>query len=193
MSGQYRLVGTLTEAQADLFYEFGFSLNILLDVSHAIHVRTIRADRPKDPIITKPIELDCQMEKFGTTQKYTSFLKACLALGAASPLYNFGKQLQTEGAKVDLPPNKQLEAVIGKSKIKLEFPDFDTSIAALDQLVAGTEAANAVLAARAANEDAFDALLPAVRSSMGMFVRKNNLQFKRHGAAEGAPRTAYRS
>ena len=50
MSGQYRLVGTLTEAQADLFYEFGFSLNILLDVSHAIHVRTIRADRPKEEL-----------------------------------------------------------------------------------------------------------------------------------------------
>ncbi|WP_299687238.1 hypothetical protein [uncultured Tateyamaria sp.] len=190
MSGQYSATGTLKSEHMSVFEDNGFTLNILLDLSHNTTIETESKGRKGQAVIAKAIELDCQMDK-GATPDYAQFVTDCSAEGASSPLRSFIDLIKGEARGAGITPQAHLQALLTRSKIKIEFPEFDDSIAALDSLYEGTTVGNAVACARAGSKAAFDGLSSYVRTCMGMYQRTTSTSFTRQPSADQTERKAY--
>ncbi|WP_415920908.1 hypothetical protein [Tateyamaria sp. SN6-1] len=171
--------------------EFGFHLNVMLDLSHNTFFETIGTARNSYAVMAKPIELDCQLSIAGTPD-YAGYMKKLMSGSGTSPMQDFARQLSTRSMTKRVPLVKEFEDLMTSHKVKLEFPDFDASVAAVDSFVEGTDVARAVAAATAATMDEFDQLDVATRSSMGMYARTTATSFSRSGSGERIPRIAHR-
>ncbi len=191
MAGEYRCTGTLRSTHLDIIATHGFTLNILLDLSHNAHFETVSEGRPHNPVMAKPIELDCQLAR-GNAPDYAAFLAACRAERVSSPLYHFSRHMMAEARAANITEEQHFENTITQRTIKIEFPQFNDTIAAVNMLVEGTAAGDAVMAATTEDMDDFDALPQRVRESMGMYQRTSATSFTRTAGGDRTERTAYR-
>lgn len=184
MSGEVVIPVSLTSDLIGRLAEVGLNLGVMVDCSHAIHVRTRRSDRPAHPIITKPIELDCSLSLTGA---YTSkvVMGKLQAAKSSSPLFKVYSALNGMGHGTS---NTNGMNLIDSRNLKVEFPNFDTSIINLDTAIGNI--GNAIRCCRAASVADFNALADHVRRCMGMYRRQNASTFVLNGIQEPGPRVA---
>jgi hypothetical protein len=185
MAGEIALTTTLTENFVGLLRGVELELEIQLDLSHSEHVRTMRQDRPGQPIIRKPIELDCGLRPIANPHQLGQVIGRIQALKPAHPLFQFYQALQnvrgTHGGPEGL-------SALGSRTIKIEFANFDASIVNLN--TPPTSLVNPLMACRAPTVAAFNALEAHIRQSMGMYLRSSSTLFALVGRREPQPRVA---
>jgi hypothetical protein len=184
MAGEVSISVTLTSNLIGQLAEAGLTLAVMVDCSHAINVRTIRSDRPGQPIITKPIELDCALSLNGIYPVATVTGKL-QAAKSSSPLYQVYSALNGLG-KANSPTHGL--NVITQRNVKVEFPNFDTTIINLGTAIGNI--GDAITACRAANVAAFNALPAHTRRCMGMYRRQSATNFVLNGVQEPGARVA---
>jgi hypothetical protein len=177
MAGEFASVVQLTQGIVDELYGCGLELQIKLDCSHNINVWTVRPDRTTDPVMPKPIELDTSLRIFGPNT--TPAAAAAQMAVASAPVQTLLGELHNIAGG--------FPAALTARAIKIEFPSFDDTI--VDLAEPPPALVNAVTACRAATIVAFNALSAKIRSSMGMFDRRDAYSFS-ISEPEKSPRTA---
>jgi hypothetical protein len=185
MAGEISIRVTLTQTLLNEIAAAGLEMVVQVDCSHNAHVQTRRMDRPGQPIIAKPIELDCAVRAITDRTKLATVIGRLQAARPSSPLFQvyqafFGIAGASGGAA-------GLSALTLRN-LKVEFPNFDATIVNLAN--PPTTIRNAVMAAQAPTAAAFNALPADLRQSMGMYLRTNALTFALTGAREPQPRVA---
>ena len=184
MAGEIAVQQTLTAALLGEIAQCGFELTVQVDCSHNAHVQTVRADRPANPIIAKPIEIDATLKAFSDDRALGEAIGKLQAARSSSQLFQFYQALRR------MSPGSTPVALssLRKSALKIEFPRFDHSILNVGSPPASI--ADAIQACNAPTRVAFNALPDHVRCRMGMYVRRSATDFALAGAPEPSPRTA---
>jgi len=184
MAGEISVNVVLTQSLLNELTQAGLTLDIQVDCSHNAFVQTTRSDRPGNPIMVKPIELDVAIQPLTAPQVASVMgkMQAARSNSGLFQLYSAMNRMSPGRGPVNL-------SSLTRAALKVEFPNFDASIV---NLVAPPEPlATAVQACSATTTVAFNALPPHVRSSMGMYRRGNsNAVFTLVGNREPGPRTA---
>ena len=120
MSGEIRLDRvTLSQRTIDDIKRAHLQLDVMVDCSHNQFVRTLRSDRPKNPIISKPIELD-------TTLSLPILANSAKALGASFKRH--AAPARCLSCTKPLCGLKDGFDSIKKRAIKIEFSNFDKTM-----------------------------------------------------------------
>ena len=185
MAGEVVVRTQLTNQLLGEIISCGFNVTVNVDCSHGVNVKTKRADRPEQSIITKPIELDVSIEGITDDRKLGLAIGKMQNARAHSKLFQFYQELWrvtgSNGGSAGL-------SVLKQRALKIEFPNFDATI--INLLAPVPPIADAIQACNAPNVAAFNLLPVHVRSSMGMYRRNGPGLFALVGQREPNPRTA---
>jgi hypothetical protein len=179
MAGEIQIRTMLTTKVVGEIMSCGLDLQIQVDCSHNAHVKTMRSDRPGQPIISKPIELDTQLKAISDAKKLGEAVGKLQSGRSTSAIFSLYQSLTKLAGGV---------SALAQRNIKIEFPNFDTTIVNLAIPPAGI--ADAIQACQAADIATFNALPEHVRQSMGMYLRVDAHTFQLVGNREPGPRTA---
>ncbi|HEX3719750.1 MAG TPA: hypothetical protein VH595_17495 [Verrucomicrobiae bacterium] len=186
MAGEYKIIGILRQEHLNLLAHCGLTVQVLVDCSHNTSVKTERRDRPGQPVIAKPIELDVMLAAPHDPAKVYQAMRAKLTTAPIiSPAFEIYKIYQRR-----MGPYGTGVTILRSRGIKLEIPRFDRSILNVDWPQLGTEIGKAIQACSAKTGAAFNALPSEVRRSMGMYRRVSATSFILAGPQEPWPRTA---
>jgi hypothetical protein len=185
MAGEYKITGELRQDHLKLLADCGLTVQVLVDCSHNAYVKTVRSDRPGQPVITKPIELDAMLAApYDPAKVYEAMQAKLTTASSTSPPFQIYKIYQGLMGQPTGVTDLRLRG------IKLEIPRFDRSILNVDTPQVGTEIGKAIQACTARTVAAFNMLPVDVRRSMGMYRRESATKLILNGTQEPGPRTA---
>jgi hypothetical protein len=173
MAGDFSIQSTFTKKDMDVLAKAGLAITVLVDLSH--NANTTTTEHPSGlRVIAKPVELDIQVNIGKATALSFAELASAKPGTAARDIYSGIMQLGGFSR-------------LQQSNVKAEAPHYAADI--VDPTNGALTAPWA--AANAPSANAFNALAPNIRRSMGMYRwDRDSHTYSQSGAPDTQPRTA---